>query len=671
MADGGAPAGRRWRLTRWRHTRRRRWVAAATAAAAACVATTAATIGATSGSLLPSGGGAPSPPPWSWSFEGGNLSSGSAKAQTPGTVTNVGEVTSWAAPSGLYLLLAPGAPERTAFVRWDSGASSWVTLRAVNESTGDYRGVTGVRGNASAVPPVLWGAAPAVDGGGRLGGRLWVYGGTEALAPFRTSTALYEFDPAGGGGGGGGGGGDGGGAGTWARLDGGSVNDPFGPCNNGGPRAAPSAVDGLGRQQKLLVDAPRSALLLANLVDEDEEQGGTKVLDLWRYGLGLRVAGGGGGAAPAAAAAPGWSRLEPTGTAPRLAGTPPPFDAVVAGDTLFLFLPYPVVDGGAIGATEVWTVSPLSGGPPAWTRLAPPSAVGAGLALGPYGSWWDGSRFFFAYTPGDVAAADTTDGVGGVANVPGLTFTRRPRAGGRASTGAPAVAMAPVDRWYVFDTHTARGRVWEAPSLSTARPRGTSPAAPPPTDEGARVRRGAAPLQRTEPVTGGALLSDGGGRLYGYLQGGLVAGYQQVGLLRVEWDRAALVAAFRSDAPSPPVTAGGEGGAPPPETDAAETPPAGVEAQATAPAHPAGGAQASPLGTEGGEALPVETDGEVPPVASAEPAGAAHWTPPPAQVEPPATAAAEGGGKWDGGPAASPTPAPAYKWEAPEGAVKT
>jgi len=85
---------------------------------------------------------------------------------------------------------------------------------------------------------------------------------------------------------------------------------------------------------------------------------------LWRKGLGLRVAGGGAGgcgAVPATAAPPGWSRLEPTGTAPRLTGTPTPFDAVVAGETLFLFLPYPIANGGAIGATEV---APLSGSPP-------------------------------------------------------------------------------------------------------------------------------------------------------------------------------------------------------------------------------------------------------------------------------------------------------------------
>jgi len=95
-------------------------------------------------------------------------------------------VTSWAAPSGLYLLLAPAVPERTAFVRWDARAGGWATLRAVNESTGDDRGGVGRHGNATVVSPVLWGAAATVDGGGSLGGRLWVYGGTEALAPFRT-----------------------------------------------------------------------------------------------------------------------------------------------------------------------------------------------------------------------------------------------------------------------------------------------------------------------------------------------------------------------------------------------------------------------------------------------------------------------------------------------------
>jgi len=90
-------------------------LAAASGAAAECEAATAATIGAAEGIFIPPG--TATPPSWTGSLEGSSLSSDLAKAQTPVTVTKVEEVTCWAVPSGLYLLLAPRAPERTPVVR--------------------------------------------------------------------------------------------------------------------------------------------------------------------------------------------------------------------------------------------------------------------------------------------------------------------------------------------------------------------------------------------------------------------------------------------------------------------------------------------------------------------------------------------------------------------------
>ena len=138
--------------------------------------------------------------------------------------------------------------------------------------------------------------------------------------------------------------------------------------------------------------------------------------------------------------------------------------------------------------------------------------------------WWDGARLFFAYNLGGGAAENTTDGAASVAGVPSVTLTRRPPVVRRASTGAPALPVAPANRWYVCETRHARGRERESPSLSIARPQWTSPTAPPQVDEGARVRRSAAPLWLTARVTGGALLSDGRSRLYGYSQGRVCRG---------------------------------------------------------------------------------------------------------------------------------------------------
>lgn len=110
--------------------------AAVVAAAVAAAAATSATAGQPA---------AVSNPPWSWSYLGGNLTSAIADAQFPGSVDSIDEVTGWAAPSGVYALLAPDARDVTAFYRFTSSPTAadaataadggaWTLLSTVNES---------------------------------------------------------------------------------------------------------------------------------------------------------------------------------------------------------------------------------------------------------------------------------------------------------------------------------------------------------------------------------------------------------------------------------------------------------------------------------------------------------------------------------------------------------
>jgi len=178
------------------------------------------------------------------------------------------------------------------------------------------------------------------------------------------------------------------------------------------------------------------------------------------------------------------------------------------------------------------------------------------LAVNQYGTWTDGRRFLLNYIPGGLAAS--VDGVD-VRRVPGLTVSDAP-----PMPFFDGPQLTDVDRFYVYDTATGRGRAFEAPTLALdERGVNAGPRRPPP--EGARVAAGDAPLRRYAPVTGGTLVRTAGGgggggcgaTLTGYLQGGLINGWQQVGLLQFVLREAVLVDAFGpppSPTPTPTLT---------------------------------------------------------------------------------------------------------------------
>ncbi|GAB0490235.1 hypothetical protein MMPV_001467 [Pyropia vietnamensis] len=475
---------------------------------------------------------AASPPstaaPWTWTFLGGNLSSAMADAQNDGSVNSIDEVTGWAAPSGVYSLLAANDQAVTTFYRFDGSGGSggvvtggagagWTLLKSFNESgpaaaIAAARGTVGVRGDAGVVPPVVWGGIATADTDGALGGRLWLYGGVVAVSPFDVSTYLYEYDPA---------------TGSWARLSGGQ-GDRLTACDHmAGSAPCPEDGNSRRRTQALLVAPAERALYLlprpARSVPAEPQQ-------VWRFDLD----------------AGSWRRLTPSTTGPTFGATMNGFSAAMRGDTLTL-----VVSSTFGRPASVWRLSGLggdSGAPaPAWS-LDPSPPTGVTLAVNQYGTWTDGRRFLLNYIPGSLPVE--LDGVD-ISAVPGLTVLPTP-----PTPSFVGPRLTDIDRFYVYDTATGRGRAFEAPTLAlNEQGVNAGPRQPPP--EGARVAAGDAPLRRYAPVTGGTLVRGEGecaesATLTGYLQGGLINGWQQVGLLRFALREAVLLDAFGPAPSSPP-----------------------------------------------------------------------------------------------------------------------